>query len=193
MKASSFIIASKDYLISTGVNFLVNQIKNATVIDNVDCFDDILHSLEDKKPDFLIIASNFGKLSKEFLIKASSFTDIIGLEVPSHKLKYKEHYKLIFNLFDEKNKIVEQLISAVDEKGKSKNDTEESLSIRETDVLKQVALGFTNKEIAERLFISQHTVITHRKNITQKLGIKTISGLTVYAILNNIVSMEEVE
>jgi DNA-binding CsgD family transcriptional regulator len=54
-----------------------------------------------------------------------------------------------------------------------------------------VALGFTNKEIAERLFISTHTFITHRKNITRKIGIKTVSGLTVYALLNHLIETEE--
>ncbi len=61
----------------------------------------------------------------------------------------------------------------------------EGLSDRELDVLKLVAVGFSNKEIAEKLFISIHTVMSHRKNITEKLGIKSISGLTVYAIINN--------
>lgn len=61
------------------------------------------------------------------------------------------------------------------------------LTEREIDVIKQVALGKTNKEIAEELFISFHTVISHRKNITDKLGIKSISGLTVYAILNKLI------
>ncbi len=59
------------------------------------------------------------------------------------------------------------------------------LSGREIEVLKSVALGFSNKEIADKLFISINTVITHRKNITEKLGIKTIAGLTVYAMMNN--------
>jgi len=54
-------------------------------------------------------------------------------------------------------------------------------------------MGKTNKEIAENLFISIHTVITHRKNITSKLGIKSISGLTVFAIINGFVSIEDVE
>lgn len=61
------------------------------------------------------------------------------------------------------------------------------LTAREKDVLKLVALGNANKEIAEKLFISVHTVISHRKNITEKLGIKSISGLTVYAIMNKII------
>lgn len=58
------------------------------------------------------------------------------------------------------------------------------LSNREKDVLKLVALGFINKEIASQLNIALTTVITHRKNITEKLCIKSISGLTVYAYKN---------
>src|SRR5690606_28213921 len=57
----------------------------------------------------------------------------------------------------------------------------DELTSREKEVLKLVALGFSNKAIAEKLFISIHTVITHRKNITEKTGIKSISGLTVYS------------
>lgn len=66
------------------------------------------------------------------------------------------------------------------------------LTERETDVLKLVAHGMSNKDIGERLFISIHTVISHRKNITEKLGIKSISGLTVYAILNKLVEPEKI-
>ena len=67
------------------------------------------------------------------------------------------------------------------------------LSEREIDVLKAVALGLSNKEIAEKLFISINTVVTHRKNVTEKLGIKTIAGLTVYALMNNFISPEDVQ
>lgn len=67
------------------------------------------------------------------------------------------------------------------------------LSAREKDVLIQVALGFANKEIADKLFISIHTVISHRKHITDKLGIKSISGLTVYAILNKLIDTENID
>lgn len=66
------------------------------------------------------------------------------------------------------------------------------LSPREINVLKLVAMGMTNREIAEKLFLSPHTIITHRKNITSKLGIHTVSGLTVYAIINEIVDLSDI-
>ncbi|MFW6309510.1 MAG: response regulator transcription factor [Prolixibacteraceae bacterium] len=68
----------------------------------------------------------------------------------------------------------------------------EELSQREREVLKLVALGYSNKIIADKLFISIHTVISHRKNITEKVGIKSISGLTVYAILNHLIDTSEI-
>jgi len=80
---------------------------------------------------------------------------------------------------------------ALSEKQERQENAESNLSEREQDVIREIALGKTNKEIAENLFISAHTVITHRKNITRKLGIKTVSGLTVYAILHKIIQMEE--
>jgi DNA-binding CsgD family transcriptional regulator len=65
------------------------------------------------------------------------------------------------------------------------------LSKRETEVLRMVATGFSNKEISSKLFVSIHTVISHRKNITEKLGIKTISGLSLYAFLNGMISYDD--
>ena len=79
------------------------------------------------------------------------------------------------------NPYLHQDQSTIDKKKSS------SLTEREIDVVKLVALGKINKEIADELCISIHTVISHRKNITEKLGIKSISGLTVYAILNKLI------
>ena len=56
-----------------------------------------------------------------------------------------------------------------------------------------VAKGMLNKEIADRFNISIHTVITHRKNITRKTGIKTVAGLTVYALLNNLLDINSLD
>jgi len=69
----------------------------------------------------------------------------------------------------------------------------EELSSREKEILVSVAQGLLNKEIADRHNISINTVITHRKNITRKTGIKTVAGLTAYAILNNLVDINAIE
>ncbi len=67
----------------------------------------------------------------------------------------------------------------------------ETLSEREKEVLVEVAKGLTNKEIADRLNISIHTVITHRKNISHKTGINSIAGLTVYVIINKLADIKD--
>jgi DNA-binding NarL/FixJ family response regulator len=61
------------------------------------------------------------------------------------------------------------------------------LSKRETDVLILIARGLMNKEIAKRLNISIHTVISHRKNITRKTNIKSVAGLAMYALMNSLI------
>lgn len=72
----------------------------------------------------------------------------------------------------------------------STNQLQEILTERETDVLKLLAKGFANKEIADKLNISINTVITHRKNISQKTGIKSVSGLTIYAVVQKLISID---
>ncbi|ERI81961.1 MULTISPECIES: response regulator transcription factor [Bacteroides] len=66
------------------------------------------------------------------------------------------------------------------------------LSAREIEVLVLITKGLINKEIADKLNISQTTVITHRKNITEKLGIKSVSGLTIYAVMNGYVEADRI-
>ncbi len=65
--------------------------------------------------------------------------------------------------------------------------TGHELSAREIEVLVLITKGLINKEIADKLNIGLTTVITHRKNITEKLGIKSVSGLTIYAVMNGYV------
>lgn len=87
--------------------------------------------------------------------------------------------------------LIEQLQQIFEAAPQQELEGNKELSSREIDVLQWVAKGITNKEIADKLNISLNTVLTHRKNITTKLGIKTVSGLTFYAIMNGFLSGDE--
>ena len=76
---------------------------------------------------------------------------------------------------------------------KNLKEADETISEREKDIIRCVASGKSNKEIAELLFISPHTVATHRRNINAKLGIHSSAGLTIYAIIHNIIDAKEVK
>ena len=75
----------------------------------------------------------------------------------------------------------------------SKNVNNENLSEREKDVIISLVQGMTNKEIANHLCIAPNTVITHRRNIAKKLQIHTPAGLTIYAIVTNLVDISSVQ
>jgi DNA-binding NarL/FixJ family response regulator len=95
----------------------------------------------------------------------------------------------IITISDSVETIASKLIRVNEVKHKD-NLSQEKLSERETDVLKNLVTGMSNKEIADKLNISINTVITHRKNITQKTGIKSVSGLTIFAVVRNIITID---
>jgi regulator of cell morphogenesis and NO signaling len=66
-------------------------------------------------------------------------------------------------------------------------ESTESVSEREKEIIICLVQGLSNKEIAAQLFISVNTVITHRRNISRKLQIRSLAGLTIYAIANNLI------
>lgn len=90
---------------------------------------------------------------------------------------------IVINRFSTEKEIIEKLSSIIKETHNAAESAEE-LSQREKEVLCLIAKGLMNKEIADTLSISINTVLTHRKNITAKLGIKSVSGLSVYAMMN---------
>ena len=72
-------------------------------------------------------------------------------------------------------------------------DEGSNLSVREKEIVACVVNGLTNKEIAQQLFLSAHTVISHRRNIAKKLEIHSTAGLTIYAIVNKLVELDEIK
>ncbi|MCL1943588.1 MAG: response regulator transcription factor [Candidatus Azobacteroides sp.] len=104
-----------------------------------------------------------------------------------------QNFDGILDIYDEGRMIPQKVIKIIETAQQKNNRPIENveLSDREKDILIAVAKGLQNKEIAEKLHISTHTVISHRKNIVHKTGIKTVSGLTLYALFNNLVSQDE--
>ena len=66
------------------------------------------------------------------------------------------------------------------------------LSDREIEVMNHIVQGFINKEIAEQLNIALSTVVTHRRNIMEKLGVKSVSALTIYAVTHGYVDISKI-
>ncbi len=96
------------------------------------------------------------------------------------------------NLFDDTESLGKK-ISVLMNLSEEEDADLDTLSQREKEIIGCVVRGMTNKEIAEKLFISVHTVITHRRNITRKLQIHSAAGLTIYAIVNKLVELSEVK
>lgn len=106
--------------------------------------------------------------------------------IPMDEEQLKQ-YDGVVDLYDDPVTVVRKLRDSLSSKEEAPDSEEYDLSVREREILVCVAKGMLNKEIADFYNISIHTVITHRKNITRKTGIKTVAGLTVYALLNNLI------
>lgn len=115
-----------------------------------------------------------------------SDTFLMGIVYTSFDRATLDYFDEKIYITDKADEIIAKLQNAKVSKKASTNIREE-LTARETDVLVKLLNGLSNKEIAEELNISIHTVISHRKNIVEKTGIKSLPGLTIYAISKKII------
>ncbi len=118
---------------------------------------------------------------------------VVGLQTVNMSDEALKQYDEVVNIYDAPPVIIRKLRSAVSARSDAPKQDGEELSAREKEILVCVARGMLNKEIADYYNISVYTVITHRKNITRKTGIKTVAGLTVYALLNNLIDYSSIE
>jgi DNA-binding NarL/FixJ family response regulator len=103
-------------------------------------------------------------------------------------------YNGAITLLDDPARIQNKLRHAIaNARENAGSDDTADLSDREKEVLVAVVKGLQNKEIAQLLHLSIHTVISHRKNIVRKTGIKSVAGLAVYALLHHLVDQQEIE
>lgn len=196
MEKITFIIASHSFVINRGVSGILRDFKNVEVVQMVEDVEGLHTALEQYNSQFVIISTDLlqelDPVKYNALYQLSPKTEYIHLQtnpaimpqIQTHKLLPISYSRAHTNLF------FQNLFKPYTE---TENRDENEISDREKVILALVAKGKTNKEIAEELNLSIHTVVTHRKNITHKLGIKSISGLTVYAIFNGLISMDEVK
>ncbi|MCQ2110586.1 MAG: response regulator transcription factor [Bacteroidaceae bacterium] len=120
-----------------------------------------------------------------------AYTDapVIALQTTVLNEEYLKGYDEIINLYDSPSTIIRKLRAALTVKHEVQQAESEELSAREKEILVAVAQGKQNKEIADMFNLSVYTVITHRKNISKKTGIRSVAGLTVYAMLNNLIEV----
>lgn len=150
-----------------------------------------------QKPDVLIVNPSFpGCYPLQALKEETGCTEMkcIALlyAVADHALL--RLYDDQINIYDSPDEIhhkLERLHTPPAEE--DENEEQQTLSAREKEIVVCVVKGMTNREIADRLYISAHTVVTHRRNIARKLQIHSASGLTVYAIVNKLVELNDIK
>lgn len=158
---------------------------------------DIWAKIDDFNADLVIadpsVFDNKDRAGAHDMIKGIANAPVMALISTAADAAYAYTYDGTIYLSDTSDDI-EQKISTVMKAAPAEQRGEgEELSSREKEILVCVAKGMLNKEIADHFNISIYTVITHRKNITRKTGIKTVAGLTVYALLNNLIDMNAME
>jgi transcriptional regulator len=173
----SVIIITHDTLTALGIKHILY--KYFTITPTV-C--DYLQPAETDNYDLYVTTSDIYVCNLDFFMPRRLKTVIIG------EIKSQKPDTMIINRFDDKAMIIEAFNKFINKVEKNTSNTHNELSLREIDVLKLIAGGCLNKEIADRLNISINTVLTHRKNITAKLGIRSVSGLSFYAMMNGYVN-----
>ncbi|MDR0725069.1 MAG: LuxR C-terminal-related transcriptional regulator [Prevotellaceae bacterium] len=194
MMYKTIAIIEKSNIIKEGLTYLLKAHNVCAQIAKLDSIDDWFFIFKDEKPDMIII--NPDRLKNTDLDKIRQKIDISD-KVPIIGLLYQYFDRDVYNMFSSTIYITDTedvILSKLRNKQKKEQDTTtgEKLTDREKSVLKLLLKGLSNKEVADKLVISPHTVITHRKNIVEKTGIRSLSGLAIYAILNNITDMDEI-
>lgn len=189
----TFTIIAESYLIYKCIaDIILDEYGNVNIIENID-YDDLQSQLTFSGKKLIIIDWMILEKFKHYFNQ--SYGNIIVLPVlinDENVSSFKQFNEHIF-LKDDRRNIINKINKSLEIINKIYELPENTyeLSKREKLILQLVAKGYTTKMIADKLNISSLTVSSHRKNIGSKLGIKTASGLTTYAIINGLVEVVE--
>lgn len=189
-------VAELSYIIRKGIVYTLSQMDEVGKVVELKEMDDVKYQLEIYKPDAVIINPMLlGQASKQDIrqqLNIGKETIIIALVYNLIDEQFYKSYDGVIMINDSKSKINGIIMNCFN-KEEEKPSEQEELSDRETEILISVVKGMSNKEIAEHHNISIHTAITHRRNIARKLKVHSVSGLTIYAIINNLIDISEIQ
>ncbi len=188
MESQKVIIYTASYMLNKGISAILKEMNLDVDFRRAYSENELLQALKTEYYDYFITNGKIiYSLTKQQQLNLLNKTQIIL--IGKEDCSFAPNLKIIKRISssETKDEIYLDFIEIFKEKTGIQDNNE--ISEREKDIIKLVALGMTNKEIADKLFLSIHTVVTHRKNISNKLGIKTISGLTIYAVLNGLIDL----
>ncbi len=194
-KRTHIVIAESSAIIRCGVVALLQraQIPNIDIaeVGDLASIEGVDHS---QSPDLLIINPLLLGGATPMSIKnhlGSANLKIIALQCTLLDQTQLQGFDEVIILHETeqslKDKVVNTALSAPESDGKRE------LSAREREIIVCVVKGMTNKQIADTLCLSTHTVIAHRRNIAGKLQIHSPAGLTIYAIVNKLVDLSDIK
>ncbi|HNZ85977.1 MAG: helix-turn-helix transcriptional regulator [Paludibacteraceae bacterium] len=192
------IIIEPSTIVFAGLQSIIERMHIAESIYHVTELDTITQKLAQLRADIIIVnTAVFGfhkNLSIKSIFKDCTHASIIAFVSQYSDSQFLKQFDDIIDIYDDAQTISAKIRHIIEQDTIDITETDTTeLSEREQEVLIAVVKGLINKEIASTLNISIHTVMSHRKNITRKTGIKSISGLTVYALFNNLIKQEDVQ
>ena len=190
------VVAEPSDIIRTGISSILKGVRSLDAnVFEVSAPDQLLNSLASQRPDILLVnASLPGILSLPRIKKEKADPEMkwVALQTSLSDVFDPRHYDDVILISDNAERVEEKILRQIADTPLQEK-RQESLSLREKEIISCVVKGMMNKQIAEKLCLSTHTVITHRRNIAAKLDIHSAAGLTIYAIVNKLVELDDIE
>ena len=191
----NIIVAETSPIISSGLVYCLRRLPGLQIQPfEILSYSDLIECIKTHDIQLVIANPHFTGTFNPNKLRSETNADfkIAAIEVGVMDKQSRSLYNQTISIVEDINSIASK-INALINIDNSTDDEKEMLSQREKEIVRLVVKGMTNKEIADTLFISVHTVITPRRNIALKLESHIATGLTIYAIVNNLVDLSEIK